>query len=176
MQKRYSYLTDKTTDKQWQTTFVNYLLKGNIFDSFYWSINSESSDTYGIYTTPYDPVSNTSGWGTWSGTDSRKLDLLKKLWNATPQGVLSKKGAAGTATVFRVSSSGLITYIVPKAGFVSLKLYNVNGRLQSEIIGKRQEVGAYSVNGGQKAGAAGSYLAIFRAGDYVQKQMVNFVN
>jgi endoglucanase len=176
MQKRYSYLTDKTTDKQWQTTFVNYLLKENIFDSFYWSINSESSDTYGIYTTPYDPVSNTSGWGTWSGTDSRKLDLLKKLWNATPQGVLSKKGAAGKTTVFRVSSSGLITYIVPKAGFVSLKLYNVNGRLQSEIIGKRQEVGAYCVNAGLKAGVAGSYLAIFRAGDYVQKQMVNFVN
>ncbi len=84
MQNRYSYLTDKTTDMQWQNAFVNYLLKVGITDTIYWSINPESSDTYGIYTTPYDPVSNTGGWGTWSGTDSRKLQLLAKLWNATP--------------------------------------------------------------------------------------------
>ncbi len=82
-QTRYSYLTDKTTDLQWQNMFVNYLLKVGIYDSIYWSINPESSDTYGIYTTPYDPISNTGGWGTWSGTDSRKLQLIQKLWNAT---------------------------------------------------------------------------------------------
>jgi hypothetical protein len=82
-QTRYAYLTDKTCDQKWQTAFVNYLLKTGIYDSFYWSINPESSDTYGIYTTPYDPVSNTGGWGTWSGTDSFKLNLIKQLWNAT---------------------------------------------------------------------------------------------
>jgi hypothetical protein len=85
-QTRYSYLTDKTTDQQWQNAFVNYLLKVGICDSFYWSINPESSDTYGIYTTPYDPISNTGGWGTWSGTDSRKLNMIKQLWNVPPGG------------------------------------------------------------------------------------------
>ncbi|HEX7509836.1 MAG TPA: cellulase family glycosylhydrolase [Chitinivibrionales bacterium] len=87
MQSRYSYITDKTTDQQWQEAFVNYLIKKNILNSFYWSINPESSDTYGIYGTPYDPISNTGGWGTWSGTDSRKLTLLAKLWNATESGI-----------------------------------------------------------------------------------------
>jgi hypothetical protein len=83
MQTRYAYLTDKTCDQKWQNAFVNYLVKTCILDSIYWSINPESSDTYGIYTTPYDPVSNTGGWGTWSGTDSRKLTLIQQLWNAT---------------------------------------------------------------------------------------------
>jgi endoglucanase len=79
MQNRYSYLTDKTTDLQWQNAFVNYLIKMGITDAIYWSINPESIDTYGIYKTSYDPITNTGGWGTWSGTDSRKLSLLAKL-------------------------------------------------------------------------------------------------
>jgi endoglucanase len=83
MQTRYSYLTDKTSDMEWQNAFVNYLVKVGITDTIYWSINPESSDTYGVYTTPYDPVSNTGGWGTWSSTDSRKLTMLAKLWNAS---------------------------------------------------------------------------------------------
>jgi endoglucanase len=99
MQTRYSYLTDKTTDLQWQNAFVNYLLKVGITDSIYWSINPESSDTYGVYTTTYDPLNNTGGWGTWSGTDSRKLDLLKKIWNDTSTPLpTSVPTAAPTAT------------------------------------------------------------------------------
>jgi hypothetical protein len=172
MQNRYSYLTDKTTDQQWQTAFVNYLIKVGIFDSFYWSINSESSDTYGIYTTPYDPISNKSGWGTWSGTDSRKLDLLAKLWNATAPVSPAKKGAIKRVFTFHVSNTGLISYSLPKTGFVSLKLYNCNGRLQSEIIGRQQEAGTYSINRRQMASAAGSFLAVLKTGEHVHKQMV----
>ncbi len=83
-QTRYSYLTDKTTDLQWQNAFVNYLIKVGIRDAIYWSINPESSDTYGVYTTPYDPITNTGGWGTWQGIDSRKMNLLKALWGSLP--------------------------------------------------------------------------------------------
>ena len=84
-QRRYSYLTNKNSDEQWQKAFVNYLIKEGIYNSFYWSINPESADTYGIFKSPYDPISNKGGWGTWSGTDSRKLDMLAKLWNAPKQ-------------------------------------------------------------------------------------------
>jgi endoglucanase len=171
-QNRYSYLTDKTTDEQWQNAFVNYLIKAGILNSFYWSINPESSDTYGIYTTPFDPISNTSGWGTWSGTDSRKLALLAKLWNAKEAGVQATPVKRSALTSFHVSSTGRITYSLPKAGFVSLRLYNVNGRLQSEIIGQRQEAGSYSINRRQMAAAAGPYVAVFKAGEYFHKQMV----
>jgi aryl-phospho-beta-D-glucosidase BglC (GH1 family) len=174
MQNRYSYLTDKTLDQQWQNAFVNYLVKIGIYNSFYWSINPESGDTYGIFTTPYDPVSNTSGWGTWSGTDSRKLDLLAKLWNATGTGAIAKPGVIRRSSIFHVSNTGLITYSLPAAAFVSLRLYDLNGRLQSEIIGQQQEAGFYSINRRYMAAAAGSYVAVFKAGEYFKKQMVCF--
>ncbi len=81
-QNRYSYVTDHTIDAQWQNAFVNYLVSKGIDDSIYWSINPESGDTGGLYTTPYDPISNTSGWGTWGALDQTKLTMLAKLWNA----------------------------------------------------------------------------------------------
>jgi aryl-phospho-beta-D-glucosidase BglC (GH1 family) len=109
-QARYSYITDNTVDWQWQTAFVNYLVKKGITDSIYWSINPESGDTGGLYTTPYDPVSNTGGWGTWSGTDSKKLTLLQKLWGAPtttvdPSGTATATQAPGTTTA-PVGTSG----------------------------------------------------------------------
>ena len=81
-QNRYSYVTDHTIDAQWQQAFVNYLVAKGIDDTIYWSINPESGDTGGLYTTPYDPISNTSGWGTWGALDQTKLTMLAKLWNA----------------------------------------------------------------------------------------------
>jgi hypothetical protein len=106
MQTRYSYLTNKQSDLEWQNAFANYLIKKGITDTLYWSINPESSDTYGVFTTPYDPVSNTGGWGTWSSTDSRKITLLQKIWNAAavtpgpsttvPAGTPTRTGAGVT--------------------------------------------------------------------------------
>ncbi|MBK9924832.1 MAG: cellulase family glycosylhydrolase [Anaerolineales bacterium] len=80
-QARYGYLTDNTTDEQWQNAFVDYLIEKGIADTIYWSINPESGDTGGLYTTPYDPVSNTSGWGAWGPLDARKMTLVRRLWN-----------------------------------------------------------------------------------------------
>jgi endoglucanase len=81
-QARYSYVTDHTLDQQWQNIFVNYLNSKNINDTIYWSINPESGDTGGLYTTPYNATSNTGGWGTWGSLDNTKLTMLAKLWNA----------------------------------------------------------------------------------------------
>jgi endoglucanase len=80
-QDRYSYLTDHTTDQQWQNAFVDYLVSKGIDDTIYWSINPESGDTGGLYTTPYDARSNPSGWGTWGALDSRKMTLVHRLWD-----------------------------------------------------------------------------------------------
>lgn len=81
-QDRYDYLSDKTVDWQWQQAFVDYLIDRGITDTFYWSINPESGDTGGVYGHAYDPVSATAGWGTWLEPETRKVDLLKELWNA----------------------------------------------------------------------------------------------
>jgi 5-hydroxyisourate hydrolase-like protein (transthyretin family) len=64
---------------------------------------------------------------------------------------------------------------LPKAGFVSLRLYGVNGRLQSEIIGQQQAAGYYSINQRQMPAAAGLYVVIFKAGEYFNKQMVYLI-
>lgn len=181
-QNRYSYLTNKNSDEQWQNAFVDYLIKAGIFDSFYWSINPESSDTYGIFTSPFDPISNKSGWGTWSSTDSRKMSLLSRLWNANgngkpyipdyPEAPVIHDKHGGRAFSCIVSSTGLITYSLPEAGFVSLKLYSVSGRLQSEVIGQYQKAGSHSMHRQDITAAAGSYVVVFTAGEHVHKQMV----
>ncbi len=99
-QNRYSYVTDHTIDQQWQNAFVDYLISKGITDTIYWSINPESGDTGGLYTTPYDPVSNTSGWGTWGALDSRKMALVQRLWNAgqNPTSTPSSTGTVVTPT------------------------------------------------------------------------------
>jgi len=79
-QKMFGYLTDKTVDWKWQQAFANYLIKRGITDNIYWAINPESGDTGGVYNHAYDPVSNTAGWGTWTGINQQKLNLLKKIW------------------------------------------------------------------------------------------------
>jgi aryl-phospho-beta-D-glucosidase BglC (GH1 family) len=181
-QKRYSYLTNKKSDEEWQNAFVDYLIKEGISNSFFWSINPESSDTYGIFTSPFDPISNKSGWGTWLSTDSRKTSMLAKLWNSietdkpgqapvTPD----KQNTIRKDFSCRVSSTGPVTYSLPKAEFVSLKLYNINGRLQSEIINKHQEAGSYSINQRFVPAATGSYVVVFKAGEYSRKQMVYLI-
>jgi len=83
-QARFSYMTDNTTDQQWQNAFADYLISKGITDTIYWSINPESGDTGGLYTTPYQPGSNESGWGTWGALDSRKIALLQRVWAAAP--------------------------------------------------------------------------------------------
>jgi endoglucanase len=82
-QNRFSYLTDKTVDNKWQQAFVDYMSSKGI-EGIYWSINPESGDTGGIYGHAYDPISNTGGWGEWRPFDTRKVDLLKRLWAAIP--------------------------------------------------------------------------------------------
>jgi aryl-phospho-beta-D-glucosidase BglC (GH1 family) len=79
----WGYLTSSTTDLQWQEAFTDYMVEKGI-ESCYWSINPESGDTGGWYTTPYDPSTNTGGWGEWGAFDSTRTRLLQKVWNGIP--------------------------------------------------------------------------------------------
>ncbi|MEN8907387.1 MAG: cellulase family glycosylhydrolase, partial [Clostridiales bacterium] len=83
-QDMFGYITDTTVDWQWQQALANYLIKKGITDNIYWAINPESGDTGGIYEHAYDPVSNTAGWGSWTGIDQQKLGLLQSIWDANP--------------------------------------------------------------------------------------------
>ena len=80
---RFGYLNNDTYDLQWQQAFRDYLISRCILDTVYWSVNPESGDTGGIYTSPYRAGSNESGWGTWGALDTRKTAILNSIWNST---------------------------------------------------------------------------------------------
>jgi hypothetical protein len=164
----YSYLTDRKTDEKWQNAFVDYLMREGIHDSFYWSINPESADTYGVFSTTYDPVSNSGGWGTWGGPDPRKTSLLAKLWNAppvpNPGHVLSTGKVVEKELRFKAGASGSMTYSLPREEFVSLKLYGLDGRLRADVIGRRQAAGTHTLDRKDMGVEPGLYLAVFKAG------------
>jgi hypothetical protein len=177
---RYSYLTNRNSDEQWQNAFVDYLIKMGIVNTFYWSINPESADTYGIFKTSYHPQSNTEGWGTWTGIDTKKMDLLNRLWDAPdvdPQLPIVIPANQNMSSGFncQISNNGMITYTLPKAGSVSFKIYNVNGRLHSEFSTRHQSSGLYSMDLRQLTNAAGSYLLVVKAAGLSHSQMVSIV-
>lgn len=84
-----------------------------------------------------------------------------------PRGVVATKNVS-----CQVSNDGVISYFLPKAEVVSLRLHHVNGRLLSEISGKEHNAGSYSIHLPKSATPAGSYVLVFEAGDYVEKQKV----
>jgi endoglucanase len=79
-QQTWSYISPSLmVDGQWQNAFVDYMIDRGI-QGCYWGMNPESGDTYGWYATSFDPVSASSNWGTWTGFEARKTNLLRRLW------------------------------------------------------------------------------------------------
>lgn len=175
-QSKFGYLTDKTTDEKWQNAFVDYMIREGIYDSFYWSINPESADTYGVFTTTYDPNSNKNGWGTWGSPDARKTALLAKLWNAKevtdPGKVAIRNSLTMKNVALQVSSMGSIAYTLATPEFVSLKLFNLDGSLRTTIVNQQQAAGDHAVDRRQMKTEPGLYLAVFKAGKSTHNQMV----
>ena len=64
-------------DQEWQGIVVDYMVDKDI-EGCYWSINPESADTSGWYGHEFDD--RPAGFGTWKDFDTRKTQLLKKLW------------------------------------------------------------------------------------------------
>jgi aryl-phospho-beta-D-glucosidase BglC (GH1 family) len=79
---RFGYLANNNSDRLWQEAFRDYLISKCILDTVYWSINPESGDTGGLYSTPYTEANKTA-WGTWGAWDTRKTALVQTLWNNT---------------------------------------------------------------------------------------------
>jgi hypothetical protein len=132
MQDRWNWLPDHTIDWQWQEALVDYLISAGICDSCYWSINPESGDTGGLFIHAYDPYNNTAGWGTWQGQDSRKLQLLNRLWSECGSGPTATP-VTGTATPTPVTGTATPTPVAgtptPTPGGNGLGDTNGNGTI-----------------------------------------------
>ncbi|AUX24337.1 cellulase [Sorangium cellulosum] len=68
----------KRYDWEWQNIYVDYLIDKGMTDFTYWSINPESGDTGGLYNHKYTDADK-SGWGTWEGLDTEKVEMLARL-------------------------------------------------------------------------------------------------
>jgi predicted small secreted protein len=110
---------------------------------------------------------NAAGWGDWSFKNVFAIKLI-----STYAGMR----AIPKAFSFNITSrTGSIRYALPKAEHVFLRIYSMNGQLQSESVNMQQAAGYYTVNLQRSLAAAGSYLMVFRAGEYYQKKMVFLV-
>lgn len=68
--------------------------------------------------------------------------------------------------------TGRITYTLPQSQHVSLRLYNVNGRLQCELVNKQQPAGRYAVELSNRALAAGAHLVLLETGDHHEEKLI----
>jgi len=66
-------------------------------------------------------------------------------------------------------------YALLKPEHVSLRLYSLNGQMQSELVNKHQDAGNYSLSMQRSQLAAGAYLVVFKAGDIHQEKMISLM-
>ena len=110
---------------------------------------------------------NVAGWGGWS---------VKRVFAVKIQLTHIRPFELPKAFSFAVSGrTGSIRYALPKAAHVFLRLYSINGQVQLEPVNTYQNAGYYTVNMQNGVFAAGSYLVIFRAGDYYQKRLMSLM-
>ena len=80
-----------------------------------------------------------------------------------------------TGSASRSSAFLKFTYSLPSSAPVSLRLYKLNGQLQSELVNKYQSPGNYSLSMQRGKIATGAYLVSFKAGDFHQEKMISLM-
>jgi nitrite reductase/ring-hydroxylating ferredoxin subunit len=76
---------------------------------------------------------------------------------------------------FRSGAFVKFAYALPKAEHVYLRLYSINGQMQSELVNKREDAGYHTLNMQRGMLATGVYLVVFKAGDYHQEKMISLM-
>jgi predicted small secreted protein len=66
-------------------------------------------------------------------------------------------------------------YTLSKAGHVSLRVYSIDGRIQSDLLNTHQDAGRYTVNLQKGMFAPGAYVVVFKTGDYHQEKMISLM-
>jgi hypothetical protein len=75
----------------------------------------------------------------------------------------------------RIGAGVKFMYSLPKAGYVSLRVYGMNGQVQSELVNKHQNAGNYTLTMPRGILAAGVYLVVFKAGDFPIARMISLL-
>ncbi|MBD3242738.1 MAG: hypothetical protein GF331_19255 [Chitinivibrionales bacterium] len=110
---------------------------------------------------------NAAGWGEWSTPAHFRVGL---------PAALTHHRHLPTAFSFAVSGGNqVLTYALPSAEHVSLRLYHVDGRLLAEYVNDRQQAGRYAVSLQGREPASSFCIAVFRAGAYCRWKPIALV-
>lgn len=71
--------------------------------------------------------------------------------------------------------STTIKFSIPENSFVSLKIYDVNGREISELVNKNLSQGEYEANFDAKNLSSGVYFYTLRAGEFTETKVMSFI-
>jgi 5-hydroxyisourate hydrolase-like protein (transthyretin family) len=88
---------------------------------------------------------------------------------------LNNTGLQIIGSTLRSGACVKFTYALPAVENVSLRLYSLNGQLQSELVNKHQSGGNYSLTMQRGNLAAGAYLVVFKADDVYQEKMISLM-
>jgi hypothetical protein len=80
---------------------------------------------------------------------------------------------ASQPRVFSISgSSGFVRYSLPQPCRVSLKYYDLRGRLIATLVNSMQSAGEYSLSVKNALPSRGAYVRVFEAGSFIKRDLV----
>ncbi len=115
-----------------------------------------------------------------SNADISSVEAVQKYSTTSAMSKRSKKSIAYNGSVkvreYAISQnypnpfnpSTMINYQIPKGGFVSLKVYDINGNEVANLVNETKESGRYSVEFNARNLASGVYFYRIISGDFVQ--------
>jgi YVTN family beta-propeller protein len=85
---------------------------------------------------------------------------------------ISSSGLSVPGAFSFINSSGTVRYSLPLRCRVSLKYYDLRGRLTASLVNSEQGPGYYTVRPGKALSANGALIMVFEAGSFVKKELV----
>jgi hypothetical protein len=104
---------------------------------------------------------NAAGWGDYSAETRFVTSFTGVLFNGNASHAFSLKYASGT-----------LRYTLPAGSFVSVRYYDIRGRLVGSYINKTQGAGSYSLRLPLSSFCTGAYVQVFTAGEIVRKDRI----
>ena len=150
-----SYIVQVSIDSFFSTTVVN---DSGITDTVHFAT---SLSNFTLYYWRVRAV-NAGGTSSWS-----------IVWNFMTGSTAIRPSNHTLPRAFSISGSfGNVRYALPKDCHVSLKYYDLRGRLVASLINSTQGAGHYVLSVKNSIPSKGTYIRVFEAGEYIKRNLV----